>query len=95
MTSHENEPIGGPASVSDDLDVRMAGIWSSVLGLDVVGMDEGFLVLGGESLLAAQVAARVTEEFGITLPLRSVFLGTVATTAAEVRRQLGSAVEGP
>ncbi|WP_431047260.1 beta-ketoacyl synthase N-terminal-like domain-containing protein [Streptomyces sp. P1-3] len=44
-------------------------IWCEVLGLPEVGSDDDFFVLGGDSILAAQVLSRIQEEFGTRIPL--------------------------
>jgi acyl carrier protein len=63
----------------------IAGIWSEVLSLDEVGVDDNFLDLGGHSLAATQVVSRVIKEFQIELPLQVVFQSpTVARMAAVV-----------
>ncbi len=51
----------------------VAGIWSSVLGVQRIGRTSDFFALGGHSLLATQVAVRVRDQFGVELPLRSLF----------------------
>ncbi|HSL84609.1 MAG TPA: amino acid adenylation domain-containing protein, partial [Thermoanaerobaculia bacterium] len=68
----------------------VAGIWSEVLGLDRVGVTEGFFALGGHSLLATRVLSRVVSAFGIELPLVALFEEpTVAGLAARVEAALG------
>ncbi|WP_017558609.1 type I polyketide synthase [Nocardiopsis baichengensis] len=52
---------------------RLAGIWAQVLGLDRVGVLDDFFDLGGESLLAMQIAARVRAVFGTDCSMRSLF----------------------
>ena len=52
---------------------KLAQIWAQVLGLDRVGMDDNFLELGGDSLLATQVISRVIKAFSVDLPQRSLF----------------------
>jgi amino acid adenylation domain-containing protein len=52
---------------------RVARIWSDVLRIDRVGIADAFLDLGGNSLLAIQIIARVNQSFGVDLPLRSAF----------------------
>jgi amino acid adenylation domain-containing protein len=68
---------------------RLVQILAEVLGMDRVGADDNFFLLGFHSLLATQVATRVHESFGIQLSLRHLFEAkTVARLAAEVDRQL-------
>jgi acyl carrier protein len=55
------------------LEQVLAGIFSSVLGMDQVGLLDNFFELGGHSLMATQVASRVRESLGIDLPLRRIF----------------------
>jgi amino acid adenylation domain-containing protein len=50
----------------------LAGIWAEVLGLDRVGIQDNFLELGGNSLLAAQVISRVISILQVEIPLRSL-----------------------
>ena len=47
----------------------LAAIWQEVLGCRAVVAGDDFLALGGSSLLALQVRARVAERLGVELPL--------------------------
>jgi amino acid adenylation domain-containing protein len=51
----------------------VAKIWCDLLGLRDVGTNDHFFHIGGESLLATQVVARIRQEFGVDVPLRSIF----------------------
>lgn len=63
----------------------LARIWSEVLGVPGVGLEENFFDLGGNSLKAARVRARASAELGVEVPLRLVFdQPTIAKLAAEV-----------
>ncbi|MEO7331750.1 MAG: amino acid adenylation domain-containing protein, partial [Minicystis sp.] len=51
----------------------LIGIWSSVLKVPQVGVNDDFFSLGGHSLLATQAISRLREAFGVELSLRSLF----------------------
>jgi amino acid adenylation domain-containing protein len=79
----------GYRAPSTPTEEQLVQILAAVLGMDRVGADDNFFLLGFHSLLATQVATRVYERFGIQLSLRHLFEAkTVARLAAEVDRQL-------
>jgi amino acid adenylation domain-containing protein len=55
------------------LEESLAGILASVLGLERVGIHDNFFQLGGHSLMATQVIARLQHQFQVELPLQSLF----------------------
>lgn len=67
-----------------ELEAAIARIWGDVLGLDEVDVDDNFLLLGGESLLATQVVSEIRGRLGCDVSIRSIFVGTVAEVAAEL-----------
>ncbi|HYG61206.1 MAG TPA: amino acid adenylation domain-containing protein, partial [Thermoanaerobaculia bacterium] len=68
----------------------VAGLWSSVLGIERIGRSDNFFALGGHSLLATRVLSRLHGAFGVDLPLRAVFEEpTVAGLATRVQAVLG------
>jgi hypothetical protein len=54
-------------------ETALAGIWQEVLGQARVGAHDRFFDLGGQSLLATRVTARVRDAFAVELPLAAVF----------------------
>jgi acyl-coenzyme A synthetase/AMP-(fatty) acid ligase len=73
-------PFVGPRT---PLEEELAQLWAAVLGLDEVGVHDGFLDLGGDSLLATQVVSRVIMQFHARVSLRALFdAPTVADMAA-------------
>jgi acyl carrier protein len=76
----------------------LVGMWSQVLGVVRVGVNENFFELGGHSLLATQLVSRIREAFGVEVALRAVFESpTVAELAGQVESALrsGKSVEAP
>ncbi len=68
---------------------KIASIVASLLKLEQVGIDDNFFMLGGHSLMGTQLIAQVTETFGITLALRSLFdAPTVRQLATEVEERV-------
>src|SRR5271165_3620697 len=72
----------------------VAGIVAALLGRDRVDADANFFVLGGHSLMATQLIARVRDEFRINLPLVKVFESpTVSDLSADIEQILVAEVE--
>ncbi|WP_231387245.1 non-ribosomal peptide synthase/polyketide synthase [Nocardia sp. BMG111209] len=67
--------------------LAVAGVFTEVLGREPVGLDDEFLALGGNSLVATQVSARLNAELGCRLTVRDLFdAGTVAQLAELIER---------
>jgi len=68
-----------------ELEQRVAELWREVLGLADLGVHDSFLELGGDSLLATRLMARLREEFAVELSMERLFESpTVAGVAAAV-----------
>jgi amino acid adenylation domain-containing protein len=57
----------------NDTERSVAGVWSAVLSVEEIGIDDNFFALGGHSLLAMQVMSRLRDELGVSLALRAIF----------------------
>jgi acyl carrier protein len=89
-------PVAAPAPVTpapatsrpngDDALDRLRTLWSDALGVTDIATDADFFDLGGNSLAAVQLAARISAAFGIELSAGTLFdAGTIDTLAEEVR----------
>ena len=73
-----------------DMEEQIARIWSQVLDVSEVGVDESFFDLGGHSLLATRIVSRINEAFDVDLPLRALFdASTIERFAPLVERSRG------
>ena len=74
----------------------LAGIWTELLGVGHVGLDDHFFDLGGHSLLATRMMVRVRDAFGVELPLRAVFEApTLDGLAGRIARVLPESPPAP
>ncbi len=51
----------------------LAGIWAEVLGTGLIGVQDNFFLLGGDSLKATQVVSRIMKVFGVELRQAALF----------------------
>ncbi|MFG1798541.1 amino acid adenylation domain-containing protein, partial [Nocardia sp. NPDC049149] len=68
----------------------VAGVFADLLGADRVGLDDDFFALGGNSLVATQVTARLGAALDTTVPVRILFeASTVAALAVRLADHAG------
>jgi acyl carrier protein len=70
-----------PAS---DVERRIAAIWEDALGIEQLGVHDSFFELGGNSLAAAEVIARVKKEFDVQLSVATLFEGPTIRALARI-----------
>ncbi|MGW5223320.1 condensation domain-containing protein, partial [Nocardia sp. NPDC004085] len=76
---------------STPIEEIVANVFAEVLGVERVGADDDFFALGGNSLLATQVAARIGAALDTRVPVRTIFeAATVAALAAKVEQHAGT-----
>jgi acyl transferase domain-containing protein/thioesterase domain-containing protein len=72
------------------LEREIASMWSELLGVAEVGLDDDFFELGGQSLLAVRFFHRIERRYGLDLPIATLFQApTVGQCAALLRERLG------
>lgn len=54
-------------------EIKLARLWQEVLRVSRVGMDDDFFALGGHSLSAVTLAARISKAFGVNLPVSALY----------------------
>ena len=78
----------GPDGNAAPIEQKLAALWREVLEVESVGPADSFLDLGGDSIEAVRLAARISEETGIEVPVFVLFEHpTVTGIAAWLSRQ--------
>lgn len=79
-------------------EMAIAELWKNLLNLETVAVHDDFFELGGDSLLATRLAARVREKFTIELPLAQLMhaptIEALATFIDGTRKCIGKHPEG-
>jgi acyl transferase domain-containing protein/aryl carrier-like protein len=80
--------LGTPyVAPESDTELAIAELWRDSIGIDQVGIDDDFLDLGGDSLLAVQLVGRITQRFGTDISVAQLFEHrTVRALAASIQQ---------
>jgi amino acid adenylation domain-containing protein len=70
------------------IEESLAAIVAGLLGIERVGADDNFFLIGGHSLLGTQVVLRARQAFGVELSLRDLFEAETVANLALVVEQL-------
>ncbi|MFP2913376.1 thioesterase domain-containing protein, partial [Pyxidicoccus sp. 3LFB2] len=89
------QPGAAPAQAAadaprDDVERKLAELWQQLLGVPRVGLKDSFFDLGGHSLIAVRLFARIKKTLGADLTLATLFEApTLEQCAALVREAAG------
>jgi amino acid adenylation domain-containing protein len=73
----------------------LAEVWATLLGLERIGVRDDFFDVGGHSLLAVRLVARIEARTGIRIPLAALLQGrTIERIAPLVATSVPPAMEG-
>ena len=84
-SSMRNRPARPPRT---DRQFKLVEIWREVLGLKSVDMADDFLEAGGDSLLAARLAANLQSAFEVTVPVGTILQHTTVEALDTYLEQL-------
>ncbi|MCA9887151.1 MAG: hypothetical protein KC546_02215 [Anaerolineae bacterium] len=88
-TSVGAEAYAGYVEPRNEIEQRLADIWSMVLGIEDISVHDDFFSLGGDSLQATRIAALIEKQFGVTLRITTLFQ---APTLAELAPLVETAI---
>ncbi|WP_460320745.1 amino acid adenylation domain-containing protein [Paenibacillus sp. YSY-4.3] len=75
----------------NEVEQKLADLWSDVLGVPAAGVNDHFFELGGHSLTALKLVSEVKKQFQVQLPLADVFQAPVL---AEMAARIGGNAAG-
>src|SRR5690606_35630565 len=91
-------PRAGYVAPAGAVERELAALWEDLRGQGEVGAEDDFFDLGGHSLIAVRLFARIRHAFEVDLPISVLFEApTIASCAALIRAARGDAgeVEAP
>ena len=108
LTEHgkiDRDALPAPADMAGDgpagrrpgtrVEAATASVVAELLDIEEIGMNQNFFLLGGHSMLGAQLIVRLNDMFGVEISLKYLFdHPTLAEIAAEVERQTAALVDG-
>lgn len=93
-------PLPGEASVESEanyvaplnsVELTIVGIWSHLLGIERVGVNDNFFQLGGHSIFAIQLLSRLNKAFNLDLQIRIIYdkptPGALAATIVQTQAE--------
>jgi amino acid adenylation domain-containing protein len=70
------------------IEETIAGIWTELLGIEKVSINDSFFEIGGDSLLVSRLVAKIHALFDVNLPIKTIFLTpTIQNIAVAVKTQ--------
>nr|WP_317937097.1 non-ribosomal peptide synthetase/type I polyketide synthase [Streptomyces cellostaticus] len=78
----------------DDVERRLAEIWAEFFGMTEIGVTAGFFELGGDSLLAVRLMARIARGLRRSLPLSTLFARPTIELLAQAIREAEDSEDG-
>jgi acyl-CoA synthetase (AMP-forming)/AMP-acid ligase II/acyl carrier protein len=84
----ERSPTHAFVAPRTPVEELVARLWAEVLRLERVGVDDHFLDLGGDSMLATRLVSRIRQDLRLELSLRSLFDAPTVAQQAELLLEL-------
>lgn len=88
--SNENiQPTHNFVSPNTETEKALAAIWTELLNVENIGINDSFFDLGGHSLLAIKTVSRIRDIFDVDLPIQTLFefptIADLANVLSEVK----------
>lgn len=77
-----------------EIERRLAGFWSDLLGIEKIGAEDNFFDLGGHSLIAVRLFAQVKSVFAVDFPISILFEAPTIRKCAALIAERGVVPDG-
>lgn len=96
LRKRQPRALGGPATpAASPVEQRLKALWSDVLAIDDLGVEDDYFALGGTSLQSVRLFAEIAKRFGVQLRLTAILAApTVRTLARMIEADAGVARSG-
>jgi len=82
------------APPENEIEAKLAGFWQELLGIGEVGVEDSFFDLGGHSLIAVRLFAKVKKAFGVDFPISVLFEAPTIRACAALLAERGVTAGG-
>ncbi len=72
----------------DDIEITLVGFWEDLLGVDQVGIEDSFFDLGGHSLVAVRLFAKIQQTYDVDYPISILFEAPTISACADMIREV-------
>ncbi|MFL0811272.1 MAG: SDR family NAD(P)-dependent oxidoreductase [Agarilytica sp.] len=72
----------------DDIERTLVGFWEELLGVDQVGIEDSFFDLGGHSLVAVRLFAKIQQTYEVDYPISVLFEAPTIAACADMLREV-------
>jgi acyl-CoA synthetase (AMP-forming)/AMP-acid ligase II/acyl carrier protein len=94
VPQREDVTTGTFRAPGNEIEEKLCSVWSQVLGISPIGVEDDFLDLGGNSLNAIRITSKLRHECEMDIPLEILFdLGTIARLAEYIERERESVAQ--
>ncbi len=84
LDANPTRETAGPSAACSPLESELLSIWRQALEKPLIGIQDDFLALGGDSIQAARILSQVNERFGTGLQVGDIFNASTVARMAEL-----------
>ncbi|MBI1822713.1 MAG: FkbM family methyltransferase, partial [Nitrospirae bacterium] len=88
ITKEIFRPIQEFVRPQTEMEKALGSLWTELLKVENIGINDSFFDLGGQSLQAIKVVSRIRDIFGVDLPIQALFENSTISELAQAVREM-------